>query len=121
MLHVIMNVSVSSVVCVVEYVLWYMLSFLTVTETLLQALQCLEEALAICEAQLYNFQSLLDVMDVSSSDGSHRYPRDFVIVVVVAKFVVTAAAVIVNIFVIIIIVITIVNTIVITIGDNNHG
>ena len=32
-----------------------------------KALQCLEEALTICEAQLYNFQGLLEATEVSNS------------------------------------------------------
>ena len=45
-----------------------MLPFPAVTEVLMQGLQCLEEAVAVSEAQLYNFQSLLDVTEVSCVD-----------------------------------------------------
>ena len=53
-----------------HYDLCCMLPFPTVTEVLMQGLQCLEEAVDVSEAHLYDCQSLLDVTEVSCVD--HR-------------------------------------------------
>ena len=53
-----------------NYGMCSMLSFPAVTVVWMQGLQCLEEAVDVSEAHLYNCQSLLDVTEVSCVD--HR-------------------------------------------------